>query len=1330
MPWNPNQIDSEILAVHAALVPNGPLGEVVLFGGDEHWDQQQESKANGSWKKTRVYDVATHALVAGQVQSPESDVFCSHHVFIGDGRLLIAGGTSEWPVSHDGHMHGLAFLGHSRCWLYNPRARKWVETARLNRNPDQPDEPRSGGRWYPGLAALGDGSALALFGHLDVNDFRHRNVVPERFFPWQQRWQILPNALGSAGEPNTNPPPPEPGEAPIPPGDRRYLFFPRAHVLPSGKVFSATPMPVEFESQADGSEGPHFSTAFDPDTAVFTSPRAIGVDGVDGGWNLPATMLPLLPNNGNYNARFLYCAGTQPRWIDTDAASPNWTNTGNRDPSLSSRARTYSNSVILPTGQICIVGGMATVEPEDPVLQAEIYTPDIDWATNSYGPGNGTWSLDASNAINARNYHSTALLLPNGKIWVGGGNVNGSSGNPATVGIRKIELYEPPYVAVANRIAMPTAPSLVQYNQSFDVTIDRPATEISRVVLVRNSSVTHSTDNDQRMVALEVVSRSGNSIRVKSPPTGNVAPPGYYMLWVIDNAGNPAQAATFVRVAHVSCRAIANRSTFSEEEVQAVRGGGVTARFPASLLVDFDGFLASEMSGMPTPSLTWSDGAGAVASSTLRAQFVQRQDETSPPDPDVPTRITFIYDLFFDTQDAFAGWLDGRDITATFTLNGVGCTTTLNLTKSPNPYMIDVDPAFGNPHWLSTDVRVFKVRAFETQLGATMALDANGPWTYIRSVIDRLRSGAENFESVPREGDDIVLDGAYMSGFPPMPTFNFAVARVRYRAISTVAQDVRCFFRMCNVAATGLEFDTDSVYRRSSGSTPVPLLGTAGGQLVSIPFFNAQRQNSVTGQSGAASMASQPLDTNYDIQDITPNASGEEVTAFFGCFLDINTPTKRFPIAPGDDGPFPDAASLPIRDLLRSWHNCIVAEILIDGDDTRPGTGPADSDNLSQRNLTIIGLENPGHSASRTAMHTFEVAPSGISKSSDVTPATSPIAQFGLTGKRDRRIWPDELMFDWHNLPADTLVTLYFSDVDTAEIEAMLIARISPASFKVMDSKTIRFRIGDCGWLPLPGGRDVRIPVLISIALPDGIVEGQVYRTTVRQVNGRTGKVIGTIEIEMPVSKASFLRLDAERKLSFIGHLTGTLAHSDRWRPLFVRLLGHLAATVDALGGKSRDIKPNPDGTGDPAQPSGWKPGDPFPPDGFATGDPCYHPDPCGKPAPDDDCPLWPMWLISIASAFGLLAIGILPPALALVVALVASLVIVIAIVLVRRLCTCGAWCRAINGLLIGSVAATAILAIGASLYPGVVNLAALAVSGVLAIGSMIASFLGNCLRL
>jgi len=72
MPWSSTIVDSQILAVHAALVPNGAEGEVVLLGGDEHWSAQQEPDG----AKTRLYDVATHSLVNAAVPSPDSDVFC------------------------------------------------------------------------------------------------------------------------------------------------------------------------------------------------------------------------------------------------------------------------------------------------------------------------------------------------------------------------------------------------------------------------------------------------------------------------------------------------------------------------------------------------------------------------------------------------------------------------------------------------------------------------------------------------------------------------------------------------------------------------------------------------------------------------------------------------------------------------------------------------------------------------------------------------------------------------------------------------------------------------------------------------------------------------------------------------------------------------------------------------------------------------------------------------------------------------------------------------------------------------------------------------------
>lgn len=1186
MGWNPAEIDSQILAVHAALVPNGPQGEVVLFGGDEHWGNQQESAGNGSWKKTRVYDVASHSLVAGQVQSPDSDVFCAHHVFIGDGRLLIAGGTSEFPNDADGHDHALQFLGHSRCWLYGPRQRKWTETSRLNRNPGQPDEARSGGRWYPGLVALGDGSAIAFYGHLDRNDYRHRNTQPERYLPSRASWVLLPNELGKPGPPDE--------------GGRRFLFFVRGYILPNGKIFSATPLPTAFAAAPGLSDGAHFSTAFDPATGTFVAPQASSADGVHQGWDFPSVLLPLLPVDGRYNARILYWEGAQAKWLDTDATPPTWTNTGPRAAAVATRQRQYANMVLLPTGQVCVVGGVRIPNPEDPVKQVELYTPDIDWTTGAYGPGNGSWSLEPGDAINTRNYHSTALLLPNGKVWVAGGNVNGGPGDPAVVGIRKIELYEPPYIATANRILIQGAPRMLSYGQPFDVLIDRAATNVARAALIRNGSVTHSTDNDQRYVGLAIGNRTGNRLSLSAPPTGNVAPPGYYMLWLVDTAGQPCQVAPFVRLGHVGCRVIADRSTFSEEEVQALGGGG-NASFGGALYADYDGFLGSEVAGSPTASLSWV-GGGAIPANQVRLQYAGRLNEINPPDPDVPTRVTFAFDLIFETMDAFSGWLDKKAIVARFDFGTLRCEARLELTKSPNPYMIDIDPIAQNYDWLSTDVRVFKARFGQDRFGVSLGWGAGAPTAFIRQLIDRLRSGATSFDALPVDGPDATLDGAYFSGWLPLPTCNFAVARVRYRATATTAQDVRCFFRLCNVAATGLEFDTSTVYRSTPGASPVPLLGIAGGQIVSIPFVNAPRIETIDGRAGATGMANQPLDPNYDIQDIVPASSGAEVTAYFGCYLDINTPAKRFPAAPGGDGPFPEASSLPVRDLLRSWHNCLVAEIVFAGDPTAPGSTPSNSDNLSQRNLAIVGLENPGQAASRTAMHTVEISPSKLQPGQLLADPTDGSGR--SRAARKRGVYPDELFFHWHNCPPDTRVTLYFSDLDTEEIAAMLRTRISPPAFEILDTGTIRFRVGDCAWLPLPGGREVRIPALVSIELPDGIVEGQTYRVTIRQVNGTTSLIIGSVTIEMPVSKSAFLRFETERQLSFMGHILGTLASNDRWRPLHTRLVQHLAAKVDALGGRSSEVYPNPDGSGRPYRPIDWKPGDDFPKHGFGTPEP------------------------------------------------------------------------------------------------------------------------------
>jgi len=1177
MAWNSSIIGSQILAVHAALVPTGPEGEVVFFGGDEHWSDQQEP--DGNFRKTRIYDVQSHALVGVNVPSPDSDVFCSHHAFTADGRLLIAGGTQKWPDSGDGHGHGLDFLGHRRCWLYNPRQRTWTEVRKLNTNPDQPDEPHSGGRWYPGLTTMGNGEVAAFFGHPDQEDSRHRNNLPERYNLAGNVWINMPKEMGTYGEPQG--------------GGRRFLFFPRVFQLPNGRLFFATPMPANFTG---GTEGTHFSTAYDPFTGDYLDPKIAQPDGAYHDWNRPGLMMPLLPGD-DYRARFLFVGGVNPQRLDLGAAAPTWQATAPRAASVAGRDRSFANAVLLPTGDTCVVGGVHVVDPEQPVLEAEIYSPGINWTTGQYTNADA-WAVKQA-AVHTRNYHSSALLLPNGKVWVAGGNTNANSGDPDSdrtvngvtkkLGIKQIELYEPDYIATPNRIQLTAWPQLLTFGESFVLEIDRPATNVQYVALIRAGSVTHSTDNNQRFVGLRIDARNGNTLTLTAPPTGNIAPPGYYMIWVVDTATMPCQLARFVRLAHVGCRVITDRSTFSQEEVQALGGGG-QATFNNAVYVQYDGFIHTELTGTPAVSLTWTDTNAAIADTDLRLIPAGRLQEVNPGFADVPQRITYPFHVRFLNLNAFAGFPDRRQIRVTFTMGHHVCSQNLELSHSPNPYMIDINVAENNPSWLSTDVRVFSILAGQTKFGDVVQ-GMNTPIPFIRQCLDKLNNPANNgnalFESLSTSG---TLDLASHGLLGILPLYNFAIARVRYRAVTTVAQRVKCFFRLFNVAATGLEFNPNTTYRRTAvGPNTTPLVGTAGGEVASIPFFASNRVETVQGQPGATSMANQGLDPTYEIRDIAPNPGGAEVTVYFGCWLDINQTRKRIPINPGNsDGPWADAACRSIQELTRGRHMCITSELFFEPDPTQNGATPGSSDNLSQRNLAILHSDNPGGPDSHTVMHTFEIKPSQVPPGQQVL-ATLFEEGDNLSALR-KRYRLDELIFRWYNLPPESEITVYFADIDTADIQALASLRQSPLACQVVDQHTLKFKVGGAVWVPIPGGRTLNIPALLCIKLPDTVVYGQDYKVSIHQVAGRTGQIIGSCEFRIPVSKAELILEEETRTLSVFKHIISTIPTDNRWYSLMKRYVHHLGLKVDALGGDAGAVHPNPDGSGRPYDPATEKP--------------------------------------------------------------------------------------------------------------------------------------------
>jgi len=194
--------------------------------------------------------------------------------------------------------------------------------------------------------------------------------------------------------------------------------------------------------------------------------------------------------------------------------------------------RSHHNLTILPDGTVLVVGGGRNTDGMDQaqaVYEAELWSPETE-----------TWSTMARMQV-PRLYHSTALLLPDGRVLVAGG---GRFQDPQLDQLRA-EIYSPPYLFGGARPTITLAPGRAAYGSTFVVTTP-DASDITRVSLVRLGAVTHSFDQDQRFLNLGFQPGDG-SLTIDAPANANLAPPGYYMLFVVNSAGVPSVAA-FVRL--------------------------------------------------------------------------------------------------------------------------------------------------------------------------------------------------------------------------------------------------------------------------------------------------------------------------------------------------------------------------------------------------------------------------------------------------------------------------------------------------------------------------------------------------------------------------------------------------------------------------------------------------------------------------------------------------------------------------------------------------------------------------------------------------------------
>jgi hypothetical protein len=193
-----------------------------------------------------------------------------------------------------------------------------------------------------------------------------------------------------------------------------------------------------------------------------------------------------------------------------------------------SRTRRYAVATLLADGQVLATGGSA-------VRNA---LTDVSYNAEIWNPANGTWTVGASEAL-PRLYHSTAILLPDASVLVGGGGAQGPVTN------LNVETYYPPYLFTADAKLAPrpmisTAPDTVSIGQTFTVGYGN-ASGISKVALVRTGAVTHGWNMDQRYVPLNFTA-SGSELSVQMPTRATDAPPGYYMLFLISDTGVPSIA--------------------------------------------------------------------------------------------------------------------------------------------------------------------------------------------------------------------------------------------------------------------------------------------------------------------------------------------------------------------------------------------------------------------------------------------------------------------------------------------------------------------------------------------------------------------------------------------------------------------------------------------------------------------------------------------------------------------------------------------------------------------------------------------------------------------
>jgi hypothetical protein len=464
----------------------------------------------------------------------ERSTFCADIAQLGDGRMLMAGGTEYYnePSLMDrdeGAPADVGFLeleGLRASWIFDPKDDSHASTA-----------PMKYGRWYPSLVTMPDGKITVFSGVTKLLKSSQLGQVrrSETFDPATSSW--TENYVGDESE-------------------TALPLFSRLNLMPNGKVLFNGVGQNFGPNGTDAEEATfNFQKMFDPATKKWeiVGPALLGSRG-----SASQVMLPLkAPYNEGSILTFGGTIGIPPgEFMATNFST---ISTVTKDSQVTNRMtkgqlnnrRWFHGGTLLPDGTV-----LATSGGDKDSLQAPGYEVAVRQA-ELYDPATDSWKPVASEARD-RHYHEIGTLLPDGRVLSGGMSSVATmyghrrdQGNGFFANNEKdssFEIYSPPYLFRGPRPEIASAPGGVAWGSQFNIDMVG-SDEIGSVALIRTGSPQHGLDTDIRSVELQF-KQDGNKLTATAPPSGVIAPPGYYYLFVNKKSpkGLVPSVAAMVRV--------------------------------------------------------------------------------------------------------------------------------------------------------------------------------------------------------------------------------------------------------------------------------------------------------------------------------------------------------------------------------------------------------------------------------------------------------------------------------------------------------------------------------------------------------------------------------------------------------------------------------------------------------------------------------------------------------------------------------------------------------------------------------------------------------------